>query len=328
MSFKALVTDRDEAGVVSSHVRTLEDGQLPEGDVTVAIEWAGLNYKDGLCLTGGGGLVRNYPHVGGIDFSGRVLESSDPHYARNQPVVLTGWRVGEVHWGGFAEKARVKADWLVPLPAGLSTRDAMIVGTAGLTAMLSIDRLEANGLKPESGEVLVTGAAGGVGSIAVMLLAKLGYRAVAVSGRQQFAEGLKALGASSVISREEFFAAPDKPLESARWAAAIDTVGGAMLGRLLKQMKYDGAVAAVGNAGGIALETNVLPFILRGVSLFGIDSVMQPYQRRISAWKRVAGLLDVSAYGDFTEETGLEGLPEAADRILAGALRGRLLVRI
>jgi acrylyl-CoA reductase (NADPH) len=328
MSFRALVTDRDEAGIVSSHVRTLEDGQLPEGDVTVAIEWAGLNYKDGLCLTGAGGLVRNYPHVGGIDFSGRVLESSDPRYARNQPVVLTGWRVGEVHWGGFAEKARVKADWLVPLPAGLSTRDAMIVGTAGLTAMLSIDRLEANGLTPESGEVLVTGAAGGVGSIAVMLLAKLGYPSVAVSGRQQFAEGLKALGASAVISREEFFAAPDKPLESARWAAAIDTVGGAMLSRLLKQMKYDGAVAAVGNAGGIALETNVLPFILRGVSLFGIDSVMQPYQRRISAWKRVAGLLDVSAYGDFVEETGLEGLPEAADRILAGALRGRLLVRI
>jgi len=328
MSFRALVTDRDEAGIVSSHVRTLEDGQLPEGDVTVAIEWAGLNYKDGLCLTGGGGLVRSYPHVGGIDFAGRVLESSDPRYARNQPVVLTGWRVGEVHWGGFAEKARVKADWLVPLPAGLSTRDAMIVGTAGLTAMLSIDRLEANGLTPASGEVLVTGAAGGVGSIAVMLLAKLGYLPVAVSGRQQFAEGLKALGASAVISREEFFATPDKPLESARWAAAIDTVGGAMLSRLLKQMKYDGGVAAVGNAGGIALETNVLPFILRGVSLFGIDSVMQPYNRRISAWKRVAGLLDVSAYGDFIEETGLEGLPEAADRILAGALRGRLLVRI
>jgi acrylyl-CoA reductase (NADPH) len=328
MSFKALVTDRDAAGIVSSQVRTLEDGQLPEGNVTVAVEWAGLNYKDGLCLTGGGGLVRTYPHVGGIDFAGTVTASADPRYAEGGKVVLTGWRVGETHWGGFAEKARVDADWLVPLPEGLSTRDAMVIGTAGLTAMLSINRLEANGLAPASGEILVTGAAGGVGSIAVALLARLGYQTVAVSGRRQFADDLKALGAASLLSREEFFAAPDKPLESARWAAAIDSVGGAMLGKLLKQVKYGGAVASVGNAGGIALETNVLPFILRGVSLFGIDSVMQPYEARVTAWKRIAESFDFDLYRGFIDETGLEGLPEAAARILSGAVRGRLLVRI
>lgn len=328
MSFRALVTDRDAAGIVSSQVRTLEDGQLPEGNVTVAVEWAGLNYKDGLCLTGGGGLVRNYPHVGGIDFAGTVTASADPRYAEGRKVLLTGWRVGETHWGGFAEKARVNADWLVPLPEGLATRDAMVIGTAGLTAMLSINRLEANGLEPASGEVLVTGAAGGVGSIAVALLARLGYQAVAVSGRRQFADDLRTLGAASLLSREEFFAAPDKPLESARWAAAIDSVGGSMLGKLLKQVKYGGAVAAVGNAGGIALETNVLPFILRGVSLLGIDSVMQPYEARVAAWKRIAERFDFDGYRGFVEETGLEGLPEAATRILSGAIRGRLLVRI
>ena len=327
MSFRALVTDRDAAGVVQSSVQLLDDARLPEGNVTVDIDWAGLNYKDGLVLTGAGGLVRNYPHVAGIDFAGIVRDSADPRYVAGQPVVLTGWRVGESHWGGYAERARVNADWLVPLPDGLSTRDAMIVGTAGLTAMLSINRLEAAGLTPDAGDVLVTGAAGGVGSIATAMLGRLGYDVTALSGRPQHAEALLALGASAVISRDEFLAAPDKPLESARWAAAIDGVGGKVLGKLLKQVNYGGAVAALGNAGGIGLETNVLPFILRGVTLIGIDSVMQPFATRMAAWSRIVELFDPVVYGSLVHEIGLEELPAAAQDIIAGNVRGRLLVK-
>ena len=328
MSFRALLTDRDEAGKVTSSVQMLDDARLPEGNVTVDVDWAGLNYKDGLCLTGGGGLVRTYPHVAGIDFAGTVRESGDNRYKTGDKVVLTGWRVGETHWGGYAERARVNADWLVPLPQGLSTRDAMIVGTAGLTAMLAIDRLEKAGLTPEAGEVLVTGAAGGVGTIATSLLAKLGYQVAALSGRPQHAEALKALGAGSVVDREEFLAQPDKPLESARWAAVIDNVGGKILGKALKQVKYGGSVASIGNAGGIALETNVLPFILRGISLFGIDSVMQPYATRIAAWARIAGTFDLAAYAGLVREVGLEELPGAAREILAGEVKGRVLVKV
>ena len=328
MGFRALVTDKDADGNVTSSVQVLEDDRLPEGAVTVDIEWAGLNYKDGLCLTGGGGLVRAYPHVAGIDFAGTVRQSDDGRYGQGDQVVLTGWRVGETHWGGYAERARVNADWLVPLPKGLSPREAMVVGTAGLTAMLSIDRLEAAGLKPDTGEVLVTGAAGGVGSIATALLSRLGYRVVALSGRPQHGETLKALGASSVIDRNEFLAQPDKPLESARWDGAIDSVGGKVLGKLLKQVKYGGAVASLGNAGGIALETNVLPFILRGISLLGIDSVMQPYAARVAAWKRIAETFDMAAYAGLVREIGLEELPGAAAEILAGEVRGRVLVKV
>lgn len=328
MGFRALVTSQDGEGRVSSAVEALDEARLPDGDVTVDIEWAGLNYKDGLCLTGGGGLVRAYPHVAGIDFAGTVRESRDHRYAAGGQVVLTGWRVGETHWGGYAERARVSADWLVPLPAGLDTREAMIVGTAGLTAMLSIDRLEAAGLRPGAGEVLVTGAAGGVGSIATALLSRLGYQVAALSGRPQHGEALKALGAASIIDRNEFLAQPDKPLESARWDAAIDSVGGKVLGKLLKQVKYGGAVASLGNAGGIALETTVLPFILRGVSLIGIDSVMQPYAMRVAAWKRIAETFDVAAYGGLVREVGLEDLPDAASEILAGEVKGRVLVKV
>ena len=327
MGFRALITDKDAAGNITSSVQVLEDDRLPEGDVTVDIDWAGLNYKDGLCLTGGGGLVRAYPHVAGIDFAGTVRESRDGRYAAGDQVVLTGWRVGETHWGGYAERARVNADWLVPLPAGLSTRDAMIVGTAGLTAILAIDRLEGAGLKPGTGEVLVTGAAGGVGSIATALLSRLGYQVAALSGRPQHGEALKALGAASIIDRNDFLAQPDKPLESARWDGAIDSVGGKVLGKLLKQVKYGGAVASLGNAGGIALETTVLPFILRGVTLIGIDSVMQPYATRVAAWKRIAETFDIAAYAGLVREMGLEELPEAAAQILAGEVRGRVLVR-
>jgi len=327
MSFRALVTSKSADGSIQNRVETLEDASLPQGNVTVDIEWAGLNYKDGLCLTGQGGLVRTFPHVAGIDFSGMVRESVDERYAAGDQVVLTGWRVGEAHWGGYATRARVNADWLVPLPKKLSTRDAMIVGTAGLTAMLAIDRLEAEGLTPASGEVLVTGAAGGVGSIALALLKKLGYTAVALSGRPQHAHMLTNLGAARVLDRAEFSAEPDKPLEQARWAGVVDCVGGNILGKLLKQVNYGGSVAALGNAAGIGLDTNVLPFLLRGVNLLGIDSVMQPYHRRIAAWDRLSGLLDLAAYEPMVEEITLDALPEAASRILKGEVRGRVLVR-
>lgn len=326
MTFRALLTERAEDGTVSSSVQVLDDPRLPEGDVTVDIEWAGLNYKDGLCLTGQGGLVRTYPHVAGIDFAGRVRESHDFRFRVGDAVVLTGWRVGEAHWGGFAERARVKADWLVPLPPMLSMRDAMIMGTAGLTAMLAINRLEAEDITPANGEVLVTGAAGGVGSIAISMLKRLGYTVTALSGRPQHAEMLKALGAANVLDRSEFLAQPDKPLESARFAAAIDCVGGDVLGKLLRQIAYGGVVASLGNAAGIGLNTNVLPFILRGVTLAGIDSVMQPFDARVAAWTRLASLFDFSAYADNVEEVGLNALPKKAAQILKGEVKGRVLV--
>lgn len=329
MTFRALLTERDADGTLRSAVETLDDTRLPQGDVAVDVDWAGLNYKDGLCLGGMGGLVRTYPHVAGIDFAGTVRDSQDGRYKAGDKVVLTGWRVGETHWGGYAERARVKADWLVPLPDGFSTRDAMIVGTAGLTAMLAIDRLEAAGLQPDLGEVLVTGAAGGVGSIAVSLLAKLGYQVAALSGRPEHGAALRALGAARIVDRAAFLAEPDKPLESALWAGVIDNVGGKVLGKLLRQVKYDGLVASIGNAGGIGLETNVLPFILRGVTLIGIDSVMQKFETRVAAWKRLGELFDFEAYGAANvTEIGLEGLPEAARAILAGQVKGRTLVKV
>lgn len=327
MSFRALVTTKQDDGSIASSVQMLDDAQLPQGNVEVDIDWAGLNYKDGLCLTGAGNLVRAYPHIAGIDFAGTVRSSDDIRYSVGQAVVLTGWRVGETHWGGYAERARVNGDWLVPLPAGLSTRDAMVVGTAGLTAMLAIDRLERAGLTPEIGEVLVTGASGGVGSIATAILARLGYQVAALSGRPQHADMLKSLGASTILDRSEFLDQPDKPLEPARWAAAIDNVGCQVLSKLLRQIKYGGAVASIGNAGGIRLDTNVLPFILRGISLVGIDSVMQPYAARVAAWQRIAASFDISAYSNMVRDIGLEELPAAAEEILAGAVRGRVLVR-
>jgi acrylyl-CoA reductase (NADPH) len=327
MGFRALVTNKVKADTVHSAVQDLSDAMLPEGNVTVDVEWGGLNYKDGLCLTGRGGLVRAYPHVAGIDFAGTVRESQDDRYTPGQKVVLTGWRVGETHWGGYAERTRVNADWLVPLPERLSSREAMMLGTAGLTAILAINRLEQAGLQPSAGDVLVSGAAGGVGSIAIVLLSCLGYKVAALSGRPEHAKALTALGAASVVSREGFLAEPDKPLESARWAAAIDNVGGAVLGKLLKQVKYGGAVASVGNASGIELNTNVLPFILRGASLLGIDSVMHPFEARIAAWRRISEIFDPAAYENMVQEIALEDLPDAAERILAGQIKGRVLVR-
>ncbi|WEJ12970.1 acrylyl-CoA reductase family protein [Sinorhizobium prairiense] len=268
--------------------------------------------------------MRAYPHVAGIDFAGTVRDSLDHRHKRGDRVVLTGWRVGETHWGGYSQRTRVTADWLVPLPNRLSTRDALTVGTAGLTAMLAIGRLETLGLNTEGGEVLVTGAAGGVASIAIALLARFGYQAVALSGRSEHSEALKKLGATAIVAREEFLAQSDKPLEPARWAAVIDNVGGKILGKILRQVKYGGAIAAVGNAAGIDLETNVLPFILRGVTLNGIDSVMQPYAARIAAWDRIAENFDLAAYGGPVGEVGLPNCPKrqtafSQDRCGAGS---------
>ncbi len=282
MGFQALLVDKLADGQIKAMVTTLEDAALPaEGNVTVRVEYSTVNYKDGLCITGGGGLVRSYPHVPGIDFAGTVEASDDPRYKPGDKVVLTGWRVGEVWWGGYAEKARVKADWLVPLPAGLTTRQAMAVGTAGFTAMLAVMALEAHGLTPAKGEVLVTGAAGGVGSVATAILAKRGYQVAAVTGRPEQEDYLKGLGASRIVPRAELADAPTRPLDKETWAGAIDNVGGTMLARVLSQMKYNGSVAAVGLAGGANLPTTVIPFLLRGVNLLGIDSVMKPYADRL-----------------------------------------------
>lgn len=326
--FKAMVVEKDEAGVTSAGVQTLEDARLPAGDVTVAVEWSTLNYKDGLCLGSGGGMVRAWPHVPGIDFAGIVEQSDDPRYSPGDRVVLTGWRVGESWWGGFAEKARVKADWLVPLPAGLTTRQAMAVGTAGFTAMLSVMALEAHGLTPALGEVLVTGAAGGVGSVAVALLAERGYAVAAVTGRPETEPYLRALGATRIVPREELAETVKKPLESELWAGCIDNVGGPMLARVLGQMKSDCSIASVGLAGGADLPAKVTPFILRGVNLLGINSVMVPYEKRLIAWQRIAAELPMAKLEAMVEECGLADLPDLGRAILKGAVKGRVVVDV
>lgn len=327
MSFRALLVEKDDEGRTSASVTELDDSRLPEGDVTVAVEYSTVNYKDGLCIGPGGGLVRTYPHVPGIDFAGTVEASDDPRYKSGDKVVLTGWRVGEVHWGGYAEKARVKADWLVPLPDGLTMRQAMAVGTAGLTAMLAIMALEDHGLKPGQGPVLVTGAAGGVGSVAVAILARLGYEVAAVTGRPETADYLTSLGASEIVQREELTEVTRKPLEAERWAGCIDAVAGAMLGRVLKQMKYGTSVAAIGLAGGAAIEGALItPFILRGVNLLGIDSVMRPYADRVRAWERIARDLPLDKLEAMIEPATLADLPDLGKAILKGQVRGRVVV--
>lgn len=328
MTFNALVVRKDEAGNVSQAIEMLETDALPAGGVEVDVAWSTVNYKDGLCLTGGGGLVRNYPHVPGIDFAGTVSVSDDPRYAPGDQVILTGWRVGEVQWGGYSEKARVNADWLVPMPSGLTVRQAMVVGTAGLTAMLAIQSLENHGLSSDQGEVLVTGAAGGVGSVAVAILAQLGYQVAAVTGRPETAEYLHSLGASRIVAREELAETVKRPLESETWAGCVDAVGGAMLARVLGQMKYGASVAAVGLAGGAILPTTVVPFLLRGVSLLGIDSVMQPYKNRVAAWSRLARDLPLEKLDAMAAEISLGDLPSAGPKILAGQVKGRLVVKL
>lgn len=326
MSFKALVVEMNEGEDPIAGVQTLSDSDLPDGNVTVAVEYSTLNYKDGLCLTSGGGLVRTYPHVPGIDFAGTVERSSDDRYKPGDKVVLTGWRVGEVWWGGYAQKACVKADWLVPLPEGLTTRQAMAVGTAGFTAMLSVMALEDRGLTPGNGPVLVTGAAGGVGSVATAILDKLGYEVAAVTGRPEAADYLKSLGASQIVARDEINETVKRPLESEQWAGCIDAVGGPMLARVLGQLKYGGAAAAVGLAGGASLPATVIPFLLRGVALLGIDSVMRPYEDRVRAWSRIATDLPMDKLEAMVKPATLEDLPELGAAILKGQVKGRVVV--
>lgn len=328
MSFKALLVEKNDASEITAEVRALTEDQLPKGEVMVAVEYSTINYKDGLCLQGSGGLVRNYPHVPGIDFAGTVESSEDLRYEPGDKVVLTGWRVGEAHWGGFSQKARVKADWLVPLPEGLSTKHAMAIGTAGFAAILAVIALEDHGLKPDQGEVLVTGASGGVGSITTAIFENLGYEVAAVTGRPETADYLKSLGASRIVAREDIDTVSKRPLESETWAACVDAVGGAMLARVLGQLKYGASVAAVGLAGGAALPASVIPFLLRGVNLLGIDSVMQPYEQRVRAWQRVASDLPLKKLDAMIYEASLAEVPALGSQILKGQIKGRVVVDV
>jgi acrylyl-CoA reductase (NADPH) len=323
--FRALLLDQSADGI-TAEVTDVDDDRLPAGDVTVAVEWSSLNYKDGMILKGIGRLVRDYPHVPGIDLAGTVEDSADPRFAPGDRVVLTGWRVGEVWWGGYATRARVKADWLTKVPDGMTTRQAMAVGTAGFTAMLAVDQLQRHGVSTAD-PVLVTGAAGGVGSTAVILLARLGYQVTASTGRVATeGDALRALGATDVIDRAELAEAPTRPLLSERWGGAVDAVGSGTLAHVLAETRYGGAVAACGLAAGNDLPTTVIPFLLRGVTLYGIDSVMCPAERRTATWQRLAEVLDLDALESMTSEATLADLPALADEILAGRTRGRVVV--
>jgi len=328
MSFRALIVDKSDDGEISQQIESIEVDRLPEADVTVAVEYSTLNYKDGLCLTGTGGLVRNYPHVPGIDFAGTVESSASDEFSPGDKVVLTGWRVGEAWWGGYAQKARVKPEWLTRLPQGLDARQAMGVGTAGFTAMLAIMALEDHGLTPDDGPVLVTGASGGVGSIATAILGRLGYEVAAVTGRPETADYLMSLGATQIVPREDLAEPSGKPLERETWAGCVDAVGGAMLARVLTQLKYGASAAAVGLAGGAKLPATVIPFLLRGVSLLGIDSVMRPQTDRVVAWQRIARDLPMDLLETMIQPAVLADLPELGKQILAGQVKGRVVVDV
>lgn len=325
MTFTALIVDKGEGGTTAA-VTELPDDRLPEGEVTVAVRHSTLNYKDGLVLAGQGGLVRTWPHVPGVDFSGVVEDSSDPRWAPGDAVILTGWRVGETRWGGYATRARVPGDFLVRLPEGLTLRRAMALGTAGFTAMLAVMALEAHGLRPGAGPVLVTGAAGGVGSVAVSLLARLGHEVAAVTGRPEAEGYLRGLGASRIVPRADLADPPTRPLESETWAGCVDAVGGAMLARVLAQMRHRASVAAVGLAGGAAVPMTVVPFLLRGVNLLGIDSVLAPQAEREAAWARLAREMDMGALDAMAVPATLADLPRLGADILGGQVRGRVVV--
>ena len=324
--FRALLIEKDEAGQRAA-VRSVEDALLGEGEVTVRVEYSTINYKDGLAITGRAPVVRKFPLVAGIDFAGVVERSDDARFAVGQPVVLNGYGVGEVHSGGLAERARVKADWLVPLPPGLTTRQAMAIGTAGYTAMLCVMALQRHGLTPASGDVLVTGANGGVGSIALSLLAGLGFRVLASTGRAQEAEFLKSLGAAAIMAREEL-SVPGKPMGKERWAGVVDSVGSHTLANACAGTKYGGAVAACGLAQGMDFPGSVAPFILRAVTLYGVDSVMAPTALRRAAWDRLAKDMDWVKLASITREISLAEAPAAAQDILAGRIRGRVVVNV
>ena len=325
-TFKAIVIEKADQGQTVG-LTAFDEANLMEGDVTVAVHWSTLNYKDGLAITGKAPVVRRFPMIPGIDLAGVVESSSHPDWKAGDKVILNGFGLGETHLGGFAEKARVKGQWLVRLPAGLSERDAMAIGTAGYTAMLAVMALERHGLKPDQGPVLVTGAAGGVGSVAVALLAKLGFQVIASTGRRQEAEYLKGLGAAEIVDRGEL-TGPVRPLAKERWAGGIDSVGSSTLANLLAMTKYGGAVAACGLAGGMDLPTSVAPFILRGVSLLGIDSVQCSPKLRTEAWRRLDSDLDRGKIQAMTREIGLPEVIGAAETILEGRVRGRIVVKI
>jgi acrylyl-CoA reductase (NADPH) len=334
-NFRALVL-HEEGGKVVPRLETVDESRLPAGEVTVAVEYSTLNYKDGMILEGQGRLVRTYPHVPGVDFAGTVLASDSPEFRPGDPVILTGWRVGELHWGGYAERARVPAGFLVRRPDGLSARQAMAIGTAGFTAMLAIMALEKHGLVADAGsganpganDVIVTGAAGGVGSIAISVLSKLGYRVAASTGRPELREYLEGLGAAELIDRAALAAKPTRPLDRERWAGAIDAVGGMTLATVLTQLKYRASVAACGLAGGSDLPASVIPFLLRGVNLLGIDSVMCPREERIEAWRRLARDLPLDKLETLTQTVPLADVPGLAPRILKGEVRGRIVVEV
>ncbi|CAM3738929.1 MDR family oxidoreductase [Parendozoicomonas haliclonae] len=324
--FKALVLEQEDKKTLSS-IRQLTISDLPEGDVLVKVDYSSLNYKDGLAITGKGKIIREFPMVPGIDFAGTVEESASPLFTAGDKVILTGWGVGENHWGGMSEMARVKASQLVHMPKYMDARKAMIIGTAGLTAMLCVMALEDYGITPSHGPILVSGASGGVGSVSVSLLSRLGYEVVAISGREQNSDMLTSLGASKVLPREQF-SEPGRPLDRQLWAGAIDTVGSQLLANILSQINYGGAVAACGLAGGFDLPTTVMPFILRNVALLGVDSVMCPLERRTLAWNRLVNLLPEDVYDQVGQEVSLEEVPELAEAITNGQVTGRVLIKL
>ncbi len=325
--FKALML-READGKVTAAIETVAEDQLPEGDVTVRVSHSTLNYKDGLILNGLGRLVRQYPHIPGVDFAGEVIQSAHAGFKAGDQVILTGWRVGEARWGGYAELARVKGDWLVKLPPALTSRQAMAIGTAGFTSMLAVLALEAHGLTPESGPILVTGAAGGLGSVATAILAKLGYAVTCSTGRTETHAYLKDLGATEIIDRSTISTPSGKPLDAERWGGAIDAVGGSTLAAILPQIKYRGSVAACGLAGGSKVETTVIPFLLRGVNLLGIDSVNCPMKLRQEAWDRLTRDLPMDKLDATIETARLEDLPTLGKSILDGKIRGRIVVTL
>ncbi|MET0878168.1 MAG: MDR family oxidoreductase [Tardiphaga sp.] len=325
-TFKAVRIDKADKGTTVV-ITQFDESELMDGDVTVAVEWSTVNYKDGLAVTGKAPVVRRFPMIAGIDLAGTVETSTHPDWKPGDKVVCNGWGMGETHLGAYAEKARVKGDWLVRLPDGMTTRDAMAIGTAGYTAMLSVLALEKHGLAPKDGPVVVTGAAGGVGSVAIAVLSKLGYHVIASTGRAAEEGYLKGLGAAEIIDRNEL-SGPAKPLAKERWAGGIDSVGSTTLANLLSMTKYRGAIAACGLAAGMDLPSSVAPFILRGVCLLGIDSVICPIELRKQAWSRLASDLDKAKLAEITQEIGLDEVIDAGARVLAGQVRGRIVVKI
>ena len=324
--YRALQINKDDAGY-RAELKELDESALPEGDVTVQVAWSTLNYKDGLAITGKGPVVRKFPLTPGIDMAGTVIESNHPCWKAGDKVLLNGWGVGETHSGCLAQKARLNGNWLVPLPKAFTERQAMAIGTAGYTAMLCVLALEKHGIKPADGEILVTGANGGVGSVAIMLLAKLGYTVIASTGRPEEEPHLKALGAAGIVDRKEL-SEPGKPLGKERWAGVVDSVGSTTLANACATTKYAGAVAACGLAGGADFPATVMPFILRGVTLYGIDSVMAPIDRRVEAWNRLACDLDVAKLEANTTEISLQEALDVGAKLLEGKVRGRVVVDV